>query len=445
MIQIFVAFVLGILFALSFYSFSLGFVCSALFLLENIFKDKVYWFQYYYSFAFGYISFSLYWLIYPFLILNLSELSFLLVFFWSIVAFPIALALYLLRDYPFYTKSIGLALFMSVYEHLLELAHIPWLLLGQAMRFDLVLLQIVNLGSVYVLTFVSVIFWTIPYLLFVTKKKLLWFLHLFVFFLLYYLVCLYLMHNHENVHIICENPSENDYCFKVVQTNMTQSDKNMSNPAMLSNIIERESSFPIQSKRNILILPESIFFEPIDAKRDFISVEGFDLIFGGVRMDNDLLYNSMFFINSSVSYYDKVHLVPFGEFIPIFQSFFKNTLNLDSFDSGDHVKLIRFDERYFILPMICYDVIFQLYKKKIHNDYEKILVIVNIANNAWFGRSLALNKYFEHARLRAIQLRLPIIVCCNSGISGLIDSLGKVLIKFADNSYNSFSFGMGMK
>ncbi len=125
--------------------------------------------------------------------------------------------------------------------------------------------------------------------------------------------------------------------------------------------------------------------------------------------------------------YDKMHLVPFGEYVPL-QSilFFVNKMveGIGNFIPGDEAIVMDMGSVR-IGTVICYEVIFpELVRRFVQNGAN---VMVTITNDAWFGRSAAPYQHFSMVVFRAIENRVPFARAANTGISGFIDAHGVVL------------------
>jgi len=131
--------------------------------------------------------------------------------------------------------------------------------------------------------------------------------------------------------------------------------------------------------------------------------------------------------NGNITYiYDKIHLVPFGEFVPLryLLSFVDLTGAIGDFVPGEsYTKAVTPFGSFGTL--ICYEVIFPGLARKFYvkgGDF-----MVTITNYAWFGRTPGPYQHVTMAVLRAIENRKPVIRCANTGVSGFIDSCGRVL------------------
>jgi apolipoprotein N-acyltransferase len=130
--------------------------------------------------------------------------------------------------------------------------------------------------------------------------------------------------------------------------------------------------------------------------------------------------------------YDKVHLVPFGEYLPL--SAFLETLGLrqfvhipGGFTSGSIRKALHVPGLPLVAPLICYEAIFtgQVRPRSITSE-DDIGAIVNVTNDGWFGSTFGPYQHFAQARLRAIEEGLPLVRAANTGISAVVDPYGRI-------------------
>jgi len=127
-------------------------------------------------------------------------------------------------------------------------------------------------------------------------------------------------------------------------------------------------------------------------------------------------------------WYDKVHLVPFGEYVPWKRAlFFIDQLveAVGEFSPGEGPRLLEIEGRTFG-TLICYEIIFPGLVRK--NVLQGADFLVNITNDAWFGRTAASRQHFSALALRAVENRRPIVRAANTGISGFVDSRGRILV-----------------
>ncbi|MBW2567962.1 MAG: apolipoprotein N-acyltransferase [Deltaproteobacteria bacterium] len=143
-------------------------------------------------------------------------------------------------------------------------------------------------------------------------------------------------------------------------------------------------------------------------------------------------YNSAYLITRDgkvCGKYDKAHLVPFGEYVP-FNKWLpfigKFVEGVGDFKSGARGKTITWSDCKLGLQ-ICYEIIFPCLSRDMAINNAAILI--NITNDAWFGKSAAPYQHFSMAIFRAVENRRSLIRSANTGISGFIDPSGRILGK----------------
>lgn len=165
--------------------------------------------------------------------------------------------------------------------------------------------------------------------------------------------------------------------------------------------------------------------------------DGQILIAGAVRTESDgtgtptRYYNSAYMIDSQgqiIGASDKVHLVPFGEYLP-FEDFW-NRLGISAIAAlpGGYSAAPRYEhltapDGTKFLPLICYEVIFPTESA---SEAATADAIVNLTNDGWFGYTPGPWQHFHQARLHAVEAGLPVIRNSNSGVSAIVDAYGRV-------------------
>jgi apolipoprotein N-acyltransferase len=198
---------------------------------------------------------------------------------------------------------------------------------------------------------------------------------------------------------------------------------------------------------SILIWPESAFPFFLTREGDAMAQiadllpKGTVLITGAVRAPDlppgvkiTRAYNSIYVIDhdgSVLSVYDKLHLVPFGEYLP-FQDwmeklgFVQLTKVQGGFIPGTRRRAMEIPNAPRMLPLICYEAIFP---GDVASRDERPGWIVNLTNDGWFGISTGPYQHLQQARLRAIEEGLPVVRAANTGISAVIDPMGRIVAR----------------
>jgi len=153
------------------------------------------------------------------------------------------------------------------------------------------------------------------------------------------------------------------------------------------------------------------------------------LITGGDRAESaDRIFNSLYVIapdSRILATYDKFHLVPFGEYMPLrrFMPFDALTQGGD-FAAGPGLKTMAVPGLPPFSPLICFEVIFPAHVTASGEPRPRWLL--NLTNDSWFGRATGPYQHFAIARLRAIEEGLPLVRSVDGGISAVVDGTGRV-------------------
>jgi apolipoprotein N-acyltransferase len=194
----------------------------------------------------------------------------------------------------------------------------------------------------------------------------------------------------------------------------------------------------VESKPQLIVWPETatpFFYSQHPAGTEFVNdlarQTATAILFGSpykVSKDgNTTHYNSAYLVTEAgvaQNRYDKMHLVPFGEFVPFRKVLFfveKMVEMIGNFGRGE--KATVFDVAGHKAGVsICYEMIFpDLIRQAVKNGAD---FLVNITNDAWFGNSAASYQHMSMGALRAVENRVPIVRAANTGVSGTITANG---------------------
>jgi apolipoprotein N-acyltransferase len=163
---------------------------------------------------------------------------------------------------------------------------------------------------------------------------------------------------------------------------------------------------------------------------------GRDFIFGSPAFQKDSggrrYLNSAYLVypdQTVAARYDKSHLVPFGEYVPLGINRWLPFLNklvqgVGDFAAGEPGRPVAWRGRE-VGILICYEVIFPELARAVAANGAQLLV--NITNDAWYGRSSAPYQHFSMAVFRAVETRRALVRAANTGISGFIDPVGRIV------------------
>jgi len=201
------------------------------------------------------------------------------------------------------------------------------------------------------------------------------------------------------------------------------------------------------------IIPDSYLRDMSIYKELFLNSFGNDdLIIMGLnsvktKNSKNLFFNSMAVFNNKLDLihsYNKINLVPFGEFTP-----FEKVLGLigvrtvtndyQSFSKGENPKVLSIKNDKIelkLLPLICYEII---YSNRLFKD-KKFDYIINISEDGWFGNSIGPKQHFAHSIFRSIESGKYVIRSANNGISGIINPIGIIekKVEFGTTGYVDF-------
>jgi apolipoprotein N-acyltransferase len=407
-------------------------------------------------FGFGYFLAGLYWVGYAFLV-DAKTFGWLLPF--AVVALPAGMACYtglglalarmLWTRGP--TRLIALAVALTAAEWLRGhlFSGFPWNVYGYALTGPLVLAQSAALIGIWGLTFIAVAVFASSAVLTDdrTDTRRPW-LPLALGVAILAVLATY------GVWRLGRTPTAfvDNVRLRIMQPNLQQDDKfNYSaKQRVMSHYLElsdRSTGPQSTGVRDVthLIWPESAFPFLLTREPDALAQiaalipEGTVLITGAVRAPElapgqkiERAYNSIYVIDhdgSILSVYDKIHLVPFGEYLP-FQDFLEKlglmqlTKLPGGFIAGERRRPMPVPRAPRMLPFLCYEIIFP---GETVPDNERPGWLLNLTNDGWFGISSGPYQHLQQARVRTIEQGLPLVRAANTGISAVIDPLGRIV------------------
>jgi len=192
----------------------------------------------------------------------------------------------------------------------------------------------------------------------------------------------------------------------------------------------------VQDKPDLIIWPETSFpgfvwdspklFEDL---KDFTVSLKTPLLLGLVTKMAQSYFNSAQWINEEgyvSQQYDKLHLVPFGEYVPLrnFVSFIPILKEMGDFTPGQEYTLFPVGQGHHLSVLICFeDTVPELSRGFVKAGAN---LLVNITNDAWFGDTVAPFLHLQSAVFRAVENRRYLIRCANTGVSAFVDHRGEV-------------------
>ncbi len=188
---------------------------------------------------------------------------------------------------------------------------------------------------------------------------------------------------------------------------------------------------------DLIIWPETAIVSKYNLANNFIKKiskkrQGSSALFmtGIVKesTSSDAYFNSIMLIDTEHRFYNKHHLVPFGEYLPFREILYHPlrlfNISISNFSPGKYTeKNFETDKGNFGMS-ICYE---DAYGDEIRRSMPEANILVNVSNDAWFGNSIAPHQHLQIARMRAIENGRYFLRATNNGISAIIDNKGKVI------------------
>lgn len=408
------------------------------------------------SFGFGYFVAGLYWIGHAFLV-DARTFGWLLPV--AVAGLPAYLALFTAAGLAvariFWTRGperiVTLAMTMTAAEWLRGhlLSGFPWNTFGYALTEPLALAQTASVTGVWGLTFIALLIFPTVALItddpVDTRRP--------RFYLIAAVVVIAAMAGYGAVRLASTPTGFVPHVkLRIMQPNLPQDAKfNYSAKAEVMErylrLSDRSTGPQANGVRDFthLIWPESAFpffltREP-DAMAQIVELirPSTVLITGAIRAPTETpggrttrAYNSIYVIDRDgaiLDIYDKVHLVPFGEYLP-FQSLLERiglmqlTKIRGGFIAGDRRRTMTVPSAPKMLPLVCYEIVFP---GAIIEGKERPGWLINLTNDGWFGISTGPHQHFQQARVRAIEEGLPLVRAANTGVSGVIDPFGRIV------------------
>ena len=349
---------------------------------------------------------------------------------------------------PFANRNIFFILFFSLIFCIFEfvrgniLTGFPWNLISYTWSWSIESIQVLSLIGSYSLSLISLTFFCIPFLFFqekILKKNIIFSLVFLIIFGGNYLYGL------QKINKTSNNTLDEDIVLKIISPNFSLEEYNL-NPEVVQLKRLIKISDPEKDKKTLFIWPEGIFYEAylqdIKQYKNLFNKKFSEnhLIVMGINnfiddVEGKKYFNSLVVVNNNLeilSIYNKVNLVPFGEFLPFEKTLSKFglkkiTAGYNSFSAGNKRELINLGDKFnnrSILPLICYEII---YPGKIKTNNQFPDLVINISEDAWFGKSIGPYQHLSKAVYRSIEEGIFIARSANRGISGFINPNGKLI------------------
>ncbi|MGT2454702.1 apolipoprotein N-acyltransferase [Cupriavidus basilensis] len=226
---------------------------------------------------------------------------------------------------------------------------------------------------------------------------------------------------------------------RLLQGNVAQDIK--FEPAGVQRSIELYRDLITAAPADLVVTPETAFPVilqdlPVDiaiAVRDFTVASGTTVLFGAAGADSPVDFTNSVFglgpLTERLYRYNKHHLVPFGEFIPLGFHWFVDMMKmpLGDFRRGGLDQAPLPVRGIMVAPNICYEDLFgEEIAETLRSQPVPANILVNVTNLAWFGDTIALDQHLQISRMRALEMRRPMLRSTNTGMTAVVTPDGVV-------------------
>jgi apolipoprotein N-acyltransferase len=409
-----------------------------------------------FCFGFGYFLAGLYWVAEAFLVepwrhgwllpFVMTALPGGMALFFAAAA---ALAMLLWVPGPGRAFALAIAFFLAEFARGHLLTGFPWNLVGYSLLGSLPLMQLASLFGIYALSLLAVLLFAAPATIFAPSQSGLAKGRGTFALAALLLVLLVAGYGWGERRLQAAGLDNTNIRLRVVQANIDQAEKwRPENSAeIFTDYLELTESGGGLDGIAIVVWPETAvpFLladdpEALAAIANVLPAET-TLLVGSWRLVDERdadgrfiryrAYNSVLVVDAAgriTGSYDKIHLVPLGEYLP-FQDFLESlgmmqlTNVRGGFNVGRQPRLLTVPGAPPVTPLICYEIIFpqEITEAGTHPGW-----LLNLTNDAWFGSSAGPYQHFHQAQVRAVEQGLPVVRAANTGISAVIDPFGRV-------------------
>ncbi|MDD5005090.1 MAG: apolipoprotein N-acyltransferase [Candidatus Omnitrophica bacterium] len=416
-----------------------------LFIIRNKSGTKAFWLSYFSGFIFFILT--LYWLVHVTLI-GLIILCLYLAFYFAFFGY-----FFVCFRKKFSRLNIFLVLFLSSLWVILEyirsqvLTGFPWALLGYSQYLNIYIIQLVDitggLGLSFLVMFVNLCVLEIIELLSQRKFKLAAKIisNVLLIFLLIYGYGFYSLNKYSK-------QEKTTLGVSLIQGNIPQENKWQSNFKTSIKEVYFDLSFrALKENPDIIIWPETAYPDYIVSSdkqtlgllSKIVRDTKCPLLFGAIYQKQDNYFNSAVLItddSTPVEVYNKIHLVPFGEYLPLRKYILslENFVPIADFNAGSEFVIFKVknkqNKNFYFGVLICFeDTIAELSRifRLRGADF-----LVNITNDAWFKKSSSPYQHLQASVFRAVENRICVLRAANTGVSCAIDKCGRIIKRVKD-------------
>ena len=334
--------------------------------------------------------------------------------------------------------------FLSLFEYLRAqlFTGFPWLMPSMAFASNVYLIQIFSFVGSFSANIIVLTTSTLPFIFFSNfKRKNILSLALLIPIITLFFCGILKYYNKSSL-------KNTDQLVTIVQPNIKQKNKWIlkNREQHLNNLLKLSAEYrdSFNNKNRIIIWPETSFEGSIpneskllsNISKKILKNKNTTLILGLLRTEEKKVFNSLVFLNSEgniIYNYDKIKLVPFGEYIPFRQYLgpLTDILAPKDFTSGklkSNPNIHGFEN---IITLICYEILFT--KEIVRRISKNTNLLINITNDAWFGKTIGPYQHLTLAKIKAVEFGLPLARVANTGISAYVSPYGEIIGKIPLN------------
>jgi apolipoprotein N-acyltransferase len=212
---------------------------------------------------------------------------------------------------------------------------------------------------------------------------------------------------------------------------------------------------------DLLVWPESSMPGPVLADQesykfvmDLVASADTDLLLGAIDVDQRDVYNAALLVSDGgerIQVYRKIHLVPFGEYVPgrrsvpLLAQIVGDQVPGDFKRGEEHTVFTLTNNAFHVAPLICFeDTLGELTRQFVlpTETSPGANVLVDVTNDAWFGRSAGSHQHLANAIFRCVETRRPMIRAANTGVTCFINQFGRVTQMLRDDTGSTFIEGV---
>ncbi len=349
----------------------------------------------------------------------------------------------LIIRHPTKSSSFSTVLFIPSAWVLLEYARshlltgFPWAILGYSQYLNLAVIQIADITGVWGVSFlIMLVNVATVEIIWLKREDLITRLKITVIFvvIIFSLILSYGYYHLSSINIT--DSSRRNFRISVVQPNIPQELKwNLRARAFVMQKYFELTNEAVKEEPALVIWPEAALPVVLEDEpeyylslQDYVRIIQKPLLFGAVTSRKGLYYNSAILLSEKgvlSKKYNKLHLVPFGEFIP-FRSFLKfldTIAPIGDITRGNDYTI--FDSPAGFGVLICFEDVFPELARSFVSRGAKFLV--NITNDAWFGKTPEAYQHLAASVFRAVENRVYLARAANTGVSAFISSSGEII------------------